>query len=95
MTLIDLIADACDIGDVIDLVNEFLVGLQTTGELNHVLESVQPPRITAVNDLPCSLNLVAEEIKRRDAAGDEIPEVMFALHAVFETAVERVQTSYQ
>ena len=95
MTFVDLIADACDIGDVIDLVNEFLVGLQTTGELNHVPESVQPPRITAVNDLPYSLNLVAEEIKRRDAAGDEIPEAMFALHAVFETAVERVQTSYQ
>jgi hypothetical protein len=94
MTFVDLIADARDIGDVIDLVNEFLMGLRSIGELKHIPESVQPPRITIVNDLPYSLNLVAEEIKRRDAAGDEIPEVMFALHAVLETAVERVRTSY-
>ena len=32
MTFVDLIADARDIGDVIDLVNEFLVGLQSIGE---------------------------------------------------------------
>ncbi len=94
MTFVDLIADARDIGDVIDLVNEFLIGLQSIGELKHIPESVQPPRITAVDHLPDSLNLVVAEIRRRDGAGDEIPEVMFALHAVLETAVERVRTSY-
>jgi hypothetical protein len=94
MTFLDLVADARDIEDVIDLVNEVLVGLQSTRELKRIPKSVQPPRITAVSDIPYSLNLVAEEIKRRDVARDAISEVTFALHAVLETAVERMRTSY-
>ena len=94
MTFVDLIADAREIEDVVDLVNEFLAGLKHTGQLQPLPSSVQARRISTLDDISYSFNLVTEEIKRRNAAGDDIPTVMFALHAVLETAVERLRTSY-
>jgi hypothetical protein len=45
-------------------------------------------------DLAYWLNLLSEEIKQRDAGGDEIPDVMFALHAVLETALQRLRSDW-
>jgi hypothetical protein len=40
------------------------------------------------------LRLLSEEIKQRDAADNEIPDVMFALHAVMETALQRLRNDW-
>jgi hypothetical protein len=37
------------------------------------------------------LDLISEEIRERDAVAEEIPDMMFALHAVLETALQKLR----
>jgi hypothetical protein len=90
MTFIDRIADARDLADVFDLVNEFIVGLQ----IHEIPTALRPGRIATADDLAYWLRLLSEEIKQRDAADNEIPDVMFALHAVMETALQRLRSDW-
>ena len=94
MTFIDRIADARDIADVFDLVNEFIVGLHHVHQLQEIPVALRPGRVATADDLAFWLNLLSEEIRQRDAVGDEIPDVMFALHAVLETALQRLRSDW-
>jgi hypothetical protein len=94
MTFIDRIADARDIADVFDLVNEFIVGLHHVHQLQEIPVALRPGRVATADDLAFWLNLLSEEIRQRDAIGDEIPDVMFALHAVLETALQRLRSDW-
>ena len=94
MTFVDRIADARDIAEVFDLVNEFVSALQEKPDFNHIPDTLRPARIDTADDLVYWLNLVSDEIKRRDAAEEEIPDVMFALHAVLETALQRLRRDW-
>ena len=40
------------------------------------------------------MRLISEEIRRRDAAEVEILDVMFGLHAVLETALQRLRSDW-
>ena len=91
MTFVHRIADALDIVEVFYLVNEFIIGLHTSGGIQPIAGVLRPGRINTADDLSYWFNLLSDEIKRRDAAGEEIPEVMFALHAVLETALQRLR----
>jgi len=56
--------------------------------------ALRPGRVATADDLAFWLNLLSEEIRQRDAVGDEIPDVMFALHAVLETALQRLRSDW-
>ena len=94
MTFIDRIADARDLADVFDLVNEFIVGLYHAHQIHEIPTALRPGRIATADDLAYWLRLLSEEIKQRDAADNEIPDVMFALHAVMETALQRLRNDW-
>jgi hypothetical protein len=94
MTFIDRIADARDIAELFDLVNEFISDLQRVPEVQQVPTALLPGWITTADDLAYWLNLLSEEIKQRDTGGNEIPDVMFALHAVLETALQRLRSDW-
>ena len=94
MTFIDRIADARDLADVFDLVNEFIVGLHHVHQIHEIPTALRPGRIATADDLAYWLRLLSEEIKQRDAADNEIPDVMFALHAVMETALQRLRNDW-
>ena len=91
MTFVDRIADASDIEEVFYLVNEFIVGLHTSGGIQPIPVVLRPGRINTADDLSYWFNLLSDEIKRREATEAEIPDVMFALHAVLETALQRLR----
>ena len=94
MTFIDRIADAHDLANVFDLVNEFIVGLYHAHQIHEIPTALRPGRIATADDLAYWLRLLSEEIKQRDAADNEIPDVMFALHAVMETALQRLRNDW-
>ena len=94
MTFVDRIADARDIGEVFDLVNEFLYALHHSGELGHIPEAVRPGPISTADDLSYWLNLVSDEIKRREAMQEETPDIVFGLHAVLETALQKLRSGW-
>jgi hypothetical protein len=94
MTFVDRIADARDIGEIFDLVNEFVEALQHAGEIQKILSEVRPGRISTADDLSYWLGLLSEEIKRRDAAEVETPDVMFGLQAVLATALQRLRSDW-
>ena len=91
MTLVDRIADARDLSEVFELVNEFIGALQAKRDIDQIPATLRPARISTADDLAYWLNIVSDEIRRRDAAEEGIPEVMFALHAVLETAVQKLR----
>jgi hypothetical protein len=73
MTFIDRIADARDIADVFDLVNEYIVGLHHLHQMQDIPVALRPGRVSTADDLAYWLNLFSEEIRQRDAVGSEIP----------------------
>ena len=94
MTFVDRIADARDIAEIFDLVNEFVDALQHAGEIQQIPIEVRPGRISTADDLSYWPRLISEEIKRRDAAEVETPDVMFGLHTVLETALQRLRSDW-
>jgi len=91
LTFVDRIADARDIAEVFDLVNEFIGALQEKRDIEQIPTALRPATISTADNLAYWLNIVSDEIRRRDAAEEGIPEVMFALHAVLETAVQKLR----
>jgi hypothetical protein len=94
MNFIDRIADARDISEVFDLVNDFTSRLHSSGEIQQIPPYFRPARMLNVGDLAYWLSLISDEIKRRDAAGEESPDCLFELHAVFETAAQKVRSAW-
>ena len=94
MTFIDRIADARDLADVFDLVNEFIVGLHHARQIQEIPAPLRPGRIATADDLAYWLNLLSEEIRQRNVTESAIPDVMFALHAVLETALQRLRSGW-
>jgi hypothetical protein len=94
MTFVDRIADARDIAEMFDLVNEFVDALQHAGEIQQIPTEVRPGRISTADELSYWLGLITEEIKRRDAADQETPDVMFGLQAVLATALQRLRSDW-
>ena len=94
MTFVDRIADARDIDDVFDLVNEFVYALHHSGALDQVPAPVRPGRISSADDLSYWLTLVSDEIKRRETTQDEPPDIIFGLHAVLDTALQKLRSGW-
>ena len=94
MTFVDRIADARDIGDVFDLVNEFVYGLHHSGQMAQVPAQMRPEQISSADDLSYWLNLVSDEIKRREATQEETPDMIFGLHAVLDTALQKLRSEW-
>jgi hypothetical protein len=92
MTFVDRIADARDIAEIFNLVNEFVEALQHAGEVHQIPVAIRPGRINTADDLSYWLRLVSEEIRRRDAADQETPDVMFGLQAVLAAALQIVRS---
>ncbi len=91
MTFIDRIADAREIDDVFDLVDELLSALHYTDDVQQITPVLRPGRINTADDLAYWLKLLSAEIHDRDARQEAISEAMFALHAVLETAQQRLR----
>ena len=91
MTFVDRIANARDIYQVFDLLTDFIIELHRSGAIEQIPRIVRPGRINTADDLSYWFNLLSDEIKRRDAAEEKIPDVMLALHAVLETALQRLR----
>jgi hypothetical protein len=72
-------------------VNEFIGALQSKPDIQQIPFALRPARISTADDLAYWLNLLSDEIKRLEAADEEIPDAMFALHAVLETALQRLR----
>ena len=94
MTFIDRIADARDIAELFELVNEFISDLQRMPEVQQIPTALLPAWINTADDLAYWLRLLSEEIQRRDASDEEIADMMFALHAVLETALQRLRSEW-
>ena len=94
MSFVDHIADANDIAEVFELVNEFISGMQHVGEIHQVPTAVRPWRINTADDLSYWLTLVSGEITRQDSAEEETPDIVFVLHAVLDTAVQRLRSDW-
>jgi hypothetical protein len=92
MSFIHRIADASDIDEVFGLVNGYISAMQGVGEFHQIPSEVRPERTHTANDLSYWLRLVSEEIRRRDAAEEKTPDVMFALRAILETALQTVRS---
>ena len=88
MTFVRCIGDARDIEDVYELVNEFIEALHHSGESRCI--PIALGRISTADDLLHCLCLVSEEVKRRNTASEEALNMMVSLHAVLETALQRV-----
>jgi hypothetical protein len=93
-TFIDRVADARDIAELFDLVNEFIGDLQRMPEVQQIPTALMPGWINTADDLSYWLHLLSEEIRQRDASDKEIPDIMFALHAVLETALQRPRSDW-
>jgi len=94
MTFVDRIADARDIAEVFELVDEFVEAVHHAGEIQQLPRDVRPGRISTADDLSFWLRLISEEIRRRDVAADDIPDIAFAVHAVLETALQRLRSDW-
>ena len=94
MSFVDRIAHANDIGEVFDLVNEFINARQYASEIHQVPTAVRPERINTADDLSYWLTLVSEEIRCQGGAKEETPDIVFALHAVLDTAVQRLRSDW-
>jgi hypothetical protein len=70
--------------------DEFIGALRSKPDIQQIPFAIRPARISTADDLAYWLDLLADEIKRR-AALEEIPDAMFALHAVLETALQRLR----
>jgi hypothetical protein len=92
MTFVDQIADAQDLAEVFELVNEFLEALYHSGEAGRIPLTMR--RISTADDLSYWFSLVSEEIKRQEAAEEDTPDVLFGLHAVLETALQRLRAGW-
>jgi len=68
MTFVDRIADARDIGDVFDLVSEFVYALHHSGAMDQIPAPIRPGPISTADDLSYWSKLVSDEIKSQDAA---------------------------
>jgi DNA-binding GntR family transcriptional regulator len=87
MTFVDRIADAQDLADVFELVNEFIEALYRSAEADRISLTIR--RISTADNLMYWFDLVSAEIKRQEAAEEKTPDVVFDLHAVLETAIQR------
>jgi hypothetical protein len=94
MTFVDRIADASDIAEIFNLVNEFISAMQDAGEIHQIPSAVRPGRINIADDLSYWFGLASDEIRRRDTAEEETPVAVFALHAVLETALLRLRSDW-
>jgi hypothetical protein len=92
MTFVDQIADAQDLAEVFELVNEFIEALYHSGEADRF--SLTMRRINTADDLSYWFSLVSEEIKRREAAEEDTPDIIFGVHAVLETALQRLRAGW-
>jgi hypothetical protein len=84
LTIVDRIPDAHDIAAVFDLVNDFISALQEKRDIEQILSTLRAARINTADDVAYWLNIVSDEIRRRDAAEEGIPEAMFALPACWK-----------
>jgi len=94
MTFVYLIADARDIADVFDLVNEFIYALHHSDEMAHIPAAVRPGRISSADDLSYWFKLVSKEIKSREAEQEEASDIPFGLHAVLDTALQKLRSEW-
>ena len=88
------ISDARDIAELFDLVNEFISDLQRVPEVQQIPTALFPGWINTADDLAYWLRLLSEAIRVRDESEDEIPDIIFALHAVLETALQRLRSDW-
>ena len=51
MTFVDRIADARDIAEIFDLVNEFIGALQSKPDIEQISLALRPARISTADDL--------------------------------------------
>ena len=91
MTFIDRIADAREIAEVFDLVNEFVRTLQRMPDVQQIPVRLRPGRIRMADEMADCLRSLSDEIRQRDASDTEIPDMMFALHAVLDTALQKIR----
>ena len=91
MTFVDRIVDARDIAEIFELVNEFVEAVHRGGEIQQLPKEVRPERIYTADDLSHWLGLISEEIKQREASDGQTSAIAFALHAVLETALQRLR----
>jgi hypothetical protein len=94
MTFVDRIAEARDIGDVFDLVNEFVYALHHSGAMDKIPASMRTGRISSADDLSYWLKLVSDEIKRREVTQEETPDILFGLHAVLDTGLHKLRSGW-
>ena len=94
MNFVDRIADARDIGDVFDLVNEFVSALHHSGAVDQVPASMRPGRISTVDELSYWFRVVSDEIQGQESAQEQTPDILFGLHAVLETALQKLRSGW-
>ena len=94
MNFVDRIADAQDITDVFELVNEFVSGLHRARDIYKLPSHLRPIRIEDVDELSHWLRVISEEIQRADDKEQDIPNVIFELHAILETAAQKLRGSF-
>jgi hypothetical protein len=94
MTFAERIADAQSIGEVFELVNEFLNVLHHTGAIDQIPPAMRPGHISADDDLAYWLTIMWDEIESRDAANEDTPDIIYGIHAVLETAQQRMRSGW-
>jgi hypothetical protein len=94
MTLVDRIAEAQSIEEVFGLVNDFIGDLRHLGAIDQIPQAMRPARISTDDDLSYWLMIVWDEIKRRDAAKEDTPAVIFSIHAVLVAALRRLRSGW-
>jgi hypothetical protein len=72
-------------------VNEFIGGLHHSRDIYTLPGPLRPIQIDNLDELSHWLRLVSEEIQRQVDAQEDVPNVLFGLHAVLETAVQKLQ----
>ena len=55
---------------------------------------MRPGRISTADDLSYWVKLVSDEIKRREAMQEETPDIVFGLHALLETALQKLRSGW-
>jgi hypothetical protein len=90
VSFVGCIGDARDIEEVYELVNEFVDAVYYSGQTEGI--PVASHRIGTADDLWHALTFVSDEINRRKAAFEGIPDVILTLRAVLETALQRVRS---
>jgi len=62
--------------------------------MNQLPAPMQPGRISTAADLSYWVRVVSDEIQGRESAQEQTPDILFGLHAVLETALQKLRSGW-